>query len=53
LVLELKRGLVNEDTGTEVLLGGCFLFAGCLLENVFDLLEVGLAGALVSVDFIL
>jgi hypothetical protein len=53
LVLELKRGLVNENAGAEVLLGGGFLFAGCLLEDLFDLLEVGLAGALVSVDFIL
>jgi len=53
LVLELKRSLVNEDTGAKVLLGRGFLLAGCLLENLFDLLEVGLAGTLVSVDFIL
>jgi hypothetical protein len=53
LVLELKGGLVNEDAGAEILLGGGFLLAGCLLENLLDLLEVGFAGVLVAVDFIL
>ena len=53
LVLELKWGLVDEDARAEVLLGGSLVFAGGLLEDLFHLAEVVVAGALVAVDFVL
>ena len=53
LVLELEGGLVDEDARAEVLLGGGLVFAGGLLEDLFNLAEVVVAGALVAVDFIL
>ena len=53
MVLELEGGLVDEDAGAEVLLGGGLVFAGDLLEDLFDLGEVVVAGVLVAVDFVL
>lgn len=45
--------MVDEDTGAEVLLGGGLVFASDLLEDLFDLGEVFVAGVLVAVDFVL
>jgi hypothetical protein len=53
LVLELKGSLVDEDACAEVFLGGGLVFAGDLLEDLFYLAEVVVAGVLVAVDFVL